>query len=319
MTGYLIQRLLLFIPTLIMVSFLVFGIMRFLPGDPAIAILSGGGEGSYTPEDVENVRRQLGTDKPVVVQYAVWVKGMFTGDFGNSFFFPAVTVASMVESRFPISIELAILALLISYGVAVPLGVLSAVKQDSWFDYVAKIFTIGGVALPTFWVGILVIFILAFWFNWGPPLGYAVLWKDPLTNLEQMIFPALALGYFNTAFATRLTRSSMLEVMREDYIRTARSKGLAELIVIGRHALKNAFLPVITVAGFQLSRLLGGAVLIEFIFTIPGMGSMLVQSVIVRDYPIVQAFVMLVAVVVLILNLIVDLLYGWLNPRIRYG
>ena len=176
-----------------------------------------------------------------------------------------------------------------------------------------------GIALPPFVVGLLTIFVLARFLGWLPPLGYAQLWTDPLTNLQQLIFPALVLGYFNMAFATRVTRSAMLEVLREDYIRTARSKGLHELIVIARHALKNAFLPVLTVAGFQLSRLIGGAVIIEVIFVVPGIGEMLVRSVLIRDYPIVQATVMLIAVVVLVLNLIVDLAYGWLNPRIRYS
>ena len=319
MTRYLIQRLLLFFPTLLLVSFVVFAIMRFLPGDPAIAILSGGGEGSYTQEDVRLMGIKLGTDKPFPIQYTIWIRDMVTGDFGESFFYPNVTVASMAMTRFPVSIELAILALIISYVIAIPIGVLSAVKQDTWFDYAAKLFAVAGVALPTFWVGILVIFFLVLFFNWLPPLGYAKVWNDPWTNFQQFIFPALALGYFNTAFAARLTRSSMLEVLREDYIRTARSKGLRELAVIGRHALKNAFLPVVTVAGFQLSRLLGGAVLMEVIFVVPGMGSLLVASVLVRDYPIVQAFVMLVAVAVLILNLLVDLTYAWINPRIRYG
>ena len=199
------------------------------------------------------------------------------------------------------------------------MGVLSAVRQDSWFDGLSRVFTVGGIALPPFVVGLLTIFILARFFGWLPPLGYAQLWTDPLTNLQQLIFPALVLGYFNMAFATRVTRSAMLEVLREDYIRTARSKGLHEWIVIARHALKNAFLPVLTVAGFQLSRLIGGAVIIEVIFVVPGIGEMLVRSVLIRDYPIVQSTVMLIAVVVLVLNLIVDLAYGWLNPRIRYG
>ena len=319
MTGYVIQRLLLFVPTLLLVSLVIFGIMRFLPGDPAIAILSAGGEGSYTEDDVQRMREKLGTDKPLHIQYAVWISNSVQGDFGESFFYPGVSVASMAKTRFPVSIELALLALIISYIVAVPLGVLSAVKQDTWVDYVAKLFAVAGVALPTFWVGILVIFFLVLFFNWLPPLGYSRVWDDPIKNIQQFIFPAMALGYFNMAFATRLTRSSMLEVLREDYIRTARSKGLREMMIIGRHALKNAFLPVITVAGFQLSRLLGGAVLMEVIFVLPGMGKLLVDSVLVRDYPIVQTFIMLVAVSVLVLNLLVDLMYGWINPRIRYG
>ena len=319
MTGYIFQRLALFVPTLILVSFVVFAIMRFLPGDPAIALLSQGGAGSFTQEDVQRMRERLGTDKQFHVQYWEFIRGLVTWDLGESFEFTGVPVSEMLETRFPLSVELALLALILSYIVAVPLGVLSAVKQDSWLDGVSRVFTVGGIALPPFVVGLLTIFILARFFEWLPPLGYAQLWTDPLTNLQQLIFPALVLGYFNMAFATRVTRSAMLEVLREDYIRTARSKGLHEWIVIARHALKNAFLPVLTVAGFQLSRLIGGAVIIEVIFVVPGIGEMLVRSVLIRDYPIVQSTVMLIAVVVLVLNLIVDLAYGWLNPRIRYG
>lgn len=319
MTGYIFQRLALFVPTLILVSFVVFAIMRFLPGDPAIALLSQGGAGSFTEEDVQRMRERLGTDKQFHVQYWEFIRGLVTWDLGESFEFTGVPVSEMLETRFPLSVELALLALILSYIVAVPLGVLSAVKQDSWLDGVSRVFTVGGIALPPFVVGLLTIFILARFFEWLPPLGYAQLWTDPLTNLQQLIFPALVLGYFNMAFATRVTRSAMLEVLREDYIRTARSKGLHEWIVIARHALKNAFLPVLTVAGFQLSRLIGGAVIIEVIFVVPGIGEMLVRSVLIRDYPIVQSTVMLIAVVVLVLNLIVDLAYGWLNPRIRYG
>ena len=319
MTGYIFQRLALFIPTLILVSFVVFAIMRFLPGDPAIALLSQGGAGSFTEEDVQRMRERLGTDKQFHVQYWEFIKGLVTWDLGESFEFTGVPVSEMLETRFPLSVELALLALILSYVIAVPLGVLSAVKQDSWLDGVSRVFTVGGIALPPFVVGLLTIFVLARFFEWLPPLGYAQLWTDPLTNLQQLIFPALVLGYFNMAFATRVTRSAMLEVLREDYIRTARSKGLREMVVIARHALKNAFLPVLTVAGFQLSRLIGGAVIIEVIFVVPGIGEMLVRSVLIRDYPIVQSTVMLIAVVVLVLNLIVDLAYGWLNPRIRYG
>ena len=175
------------------------------------------------------------------------------------------------------------------------------------------------MALPTFWVGILILFVLGYYFNWVPPLNYASFFENPGINLQQMIFPAIALGYFNTAFAARLTRSAMLEVMHEDYIRTARSKGLKEFAVISRHAIKNAFLPVITIVGFQLGRLFGGAVAIEAIFVVPGVGRLLVDSVLIRDYPVVQASILMIALVVLALNLVVDLLYGWLNPRIRYS
>ncbi len=317
MTGYILQRLSLFLPTLILASFLAFAIMRILPGDPAIAML-GGAEGSFTQEDLDLVREKLGTNRPLHIQYGTWIGDLFLGDLNESYFHH-VPVAQLMKDRFPVSTQLAVMALILSYIVAIPLGVLSAVKQDSIFDHAAKIFTIAGVALPTFWVGILMLFILGYYFNWVPPLDYADLWENPWTNMTQMIFPALALGYFNTAFAARLTRSTMLEVMHEDYIRTARSKGLRELSVVGRHAIKNAFLPVITIIGFQLGRLFGGAVVIEAIFVVPGMGTLLVQSVLIRDYPVVQAIILLIALVVLVLNLVVDLLYGWLNPRIRYA
>ncbi len=319
MTGYIVQRLALFVPTLFLVSLLIFGLMRIVPGDVALAVL-GKDPGTFTQEDLDEVRKELGLDKPLAVQYGTWVGDVFKGNFGQSFYYQDQSVAESLKRAFPRSMELAVLALVISYLIAIPLGVLSAVKQDSWVDYVSKLFTIGGVALPTFWVAILVLWILVSYFKGAlPPLRYVDLWDDPLTNLHQVIFAALALGYFNIAFATRITRSSMLEVLREDYIRTARSKGLAEAVVIVRHALKNAFLPVLTVAGFQFSRLIGGAVLVEFIFLIPGMGSLLIDGVNRRDYPMVQSIVLVVAGVVLVVNLIIDLLYAWINPRIRYA
>ena len=317
MTGYIIQRLALFVPTLILLSLMIFAIMRILPGDAAIAML-GGDLGTFTQEDLDAVRKTLGTDKPLYTQYGIWLWDILRGDFGTSYSFHR-PVIDLMAKKAPVSLELAVLALVISYVIAIPIGVLSAVRQDTWVDYVARIFTVAGVALPTFWVGILVLWGLIRFFNWLPPLEYAPIWKDPLTNLQQLIFPAMALGYFNTAFGARVTRSSMLEVMREDYIRTARSKGLQELIVIARHAVKNAFLPVLTVAGFQLARLMGGAVLIEIVFALPGMGSMLIDSVTNRDYPVVQTVILLIGVTVLVMNLVVDLLYGWLNPRIRYS
>ena len=317
MTSYILQRLALFIPTLILASFLAFAIMRILPGDPAIAML-GGAEGSFTQEDLDVVREQLGTNRPIHVQYITWIGDLFQGDFSDSYFHH-VPVAELMKDRFPVSTQLAVMALVLSYLIAIPLGVLSAVKQDTIIDHAAKLFTIAGVALPTFWVGILILFVLGYYFNWVPPLNYASFFENPFINLQQMIFPAIALGYFNTAFAARLTRSAMLEVMHEDYIRTARSKGLKEFVVISRHAIKNAFLPVITIVGFQLGRLFGGAVAIEAIFVVPGVGRLLVDSVLIRDYPVVQASILMIALVVLALNLVVDLLYGWLNPRIRYA
>ncbi len=320
MAGYIVKRLSLFVPTLILVSLVVFFVMRILPGDPALVLLMGdtGEGGAVTEEELAVVRAKLGTDKPLYTQYGIWMWGLVRGDFGRSYWYND-EVADHVKARFPITLELAVMSLIIAFIISVPLGVISAVKQDKWPDNAAKLFTITGVAMPTFWVGVLMIYFLARVFDWLPPIGYEKLWDDPLTNLQQLIFPALALGYFNTAFTARVTRSAMLEVLREDYIRTARSKGLKEFIVVSRHALKNAFLPVITVSGWQFSRLIGGAVLIEIIFRIPGMGIMMVESISHRDFPIIQAFLMTVAALVLLLNLLVDLSYGWLDPKVRYA
>ena len=320
MAGYIVKRLSLFVPTLILVSLVVFFVMRILPGDPALVLLMGdtGEGGAVTEEELAVVRAKLGTDKPLYTQYGIWMWGLVRGDFGKSYWYND-EVADHVKARFPITLELAVMSLIIAFIISVPLGVISAVKQDKWPDNAAKLFTITGIAMPTFWVGVLMIYFLARVFDWLPPIGYEKLWDDPLTNLQQLIFPALALGYFNTAFTARVTRSAMLEVLREDYIRTARSKGLKEFIVVSRHALKNAFLPVITVSGWQFSRLIGGAVLIEIIFRIPGMGIMMVESISHRDFPIIQAFLMTVAALVLLLNLLVDLSYGWLDPKVRYA
>jgi peptide/nickel transport system permease protein len=262
------------------------------------------------------MRAKLGTDRPLYVQYGEWVWGMLRLDFGVSLFFEE-PVAKDLAAKFPITLELTVLALLIATIIAVPLGVLSAITQDTPTDYVARIITISGVALPNFWVGILIVYFLVLLFSWMPPLGYANVWEEPGTNLKQLIFPALALGFYNMAFTARVTRSSMLEVYREDYIRTARAKGLAERVVVLRHALKNALLPMATVSGYEFGRLLAGTVVIENIFMVPGMGKLLIDSVLHRDYTTVQAIVVVTTVSVLILNLALDVIYGWLNPRIR--
>ena len=319
MQAYIAKRCLLFIPTLLMATLLAFLLLRVIPGDPALVKLAGEtGDASFTQAELHDLQVKLGTDKPLYVQYGKWVWGMLKLDFGESMFFEE-PVAKDLADKFPITLELTVLSMLIATVIAVPLGLISAIKQDTPTDYIARILSITGVALPNFWVGILIVYFLVLLFAWMPPLGYADLWDDPLTNLQQFIFPALALGFFEMAFTARVTRSSMLEVYREDYTRTARGKGLAERVVIVRHALKNALLPVVTVSGYQFGRLLAGTVVIENIFMVPGMGKLLVDSVFHRDYTEVQAIVMLVTVSVLILNLLLDVIYGWLNPRIRYS
>jgi len=316
--AYIAKRCLLFIPTLLMATLVAFLLLRVIPGDPALVKLAGEtGDTTFTPAELHGLRVKLGTDKPLYVQYGKWVWGMLRLDFGESMFFDE-PVANDLAEKLPITLELTVLAMLIATIIAVPLGLISAIKQDTPADYIARVISIAGVALPNFWVGILIIYFLVLLFAWMPPLGYANLWDDPLTNLQQFIPPALALGFYQMAFTARVTRSSMLEVYREDYTRTARGKGLAERVVILRHALKNALLPVVTISGYQFGRLLAGTVVIENVFMIPGMGKLLLDSVLHRDYTEVQAIVMVITVFVLVLNLALDLVYGWLNPRIRY-
>ena len=321
MQAYVAKRTLLFIPTLIMVTIVIFTLLRVVPGDPAVMLLAGGEgggeENEYTQEQLTALRAKLGTDKPIVAQYGIWVWNMLQLDFGTSFFYDT-PVSEDLRQKFPVTLELSILATVLAIIVAVPLGVISAIKQDSLADYATRLITIAGVAIPNFWLAILMIFFLVLIFGWMPPIVYVSLWEDPTSNLKQLFFPALALGFSNMAFIARVTRSAMLEVFREDYIRTARSKGLRESVVVFRHALKNALLPVVTISGYEFGRLMAGTIIIEVIFMVPGMGRLLVTSIFHRDFPMIQAVIVLITVLVLVLNMALDLLYAWLNPRIRY-
>jgi peptide/nickel transport system permease protein len=319
MGEYAIRRVLLFIPTLLAATVLVFALFWIVPGDPALTILAGGegDSGTVSAEQLEQLRQALGLDRPIYVQYASWLWNVLRGDLGTSLWYKT-PVWDQLKDRFLVTMELAVMAMLLGFWVAVPLGITSAVKQDTGFDYLSRVFSTIGIALPTFWLGILIVYALATFFQWLPPLGYATVWDDPLTNLQQLVFPALTLAFHDLAFTARVTRSSMLEVMREDYLRTARAKGLMEILVIGRHALKNALLPVVTVSGYQFARLLGGVIIVESIFVVPGMGTLLIDSIVHRDFIVIQAVVLLIAAVVLILNLVIDLCYGVLDPRIRY-
>lgn len=319
MGTYVVKRVSLFIPTLLLVGVMIFIMLRIVPGDPAFLILAGDqAEGQFTEEDLQKMRKELGTDRHIVVQFGDWIWHMMRGDFGESWWY-GQPVWDELKEKFPTTLELVVLAFLIGFGLAVPLGVISAIRQDGWLDYACRLFANAGIAFPSFWVGIVLIYLLVRLFGWVPPLGYAKFWEDPLTNLSQMIFPALVLAAYNMAFVARVTRSAMLDVMREDFIRTAHSKGLRERVVIYRHALKNAFLPILTVSGWQVGRLIGGTVVLETIFLMPGVGRTLIEGVAFRDFPMIQAVVLLIAVGVLILNLVIDVLYAWLDPRIRYA
>ena len=318
MRQYALKRIALIIPTVLLVTIIVFTVMRLLPGDPALVILSEG-DASFTQEELEDLRRQLGTDRPIVVQYVDWIGGLVQGDLGTSIWRSGQPVTKLVGDRIFRTLELAVLAILIAVLFAVPLGVISAIKPDSVIDYFSRVVALVGISIPTFFAGLLVVLVLSRGFGWLPPLGYEDLWDNPWKNLQQMFLPALALGFYDMAFIARVTRSSMMEIIREDYMRTARAKGLGERIVLVRHGLKNAVLPILTISGWQFGRLFGGTVIIESIFKVPGIGTLLIETVFQRDFPTIQAIIIVIAVSIVIINLLVDLLYGLLDPRIRYA
>jgi peptide/nickel transport system permease protein len=314
MGRYTLQRLLAMFPVLAVVAVVTFSLIHITPGDP-VALMAGD---EATPEQKEAIRKDMGLDKPIYQQLAIYFADILRGDLGESIF-NKFKVTTLIAQRLEPTIFIAIFSQLVSIIIAIPLGILAAWKANTWIDRVVMVIAVLGLAIPSFWLGANLIWVFAVKLHWFPAFGYIPISEGIVPWIKSITLPSISVGFISAALIARMTRASMLEVLREDYIRTARSKGLHETIVIARHALKNAFLPVLTVAGFQLSRLIGGAVIIEVIFVIPGVGSLLVNSVLIRDYPIVQSTVMLIAVVVLVLNLAVDLAYGWINPRIRYG
>jgi peptide/nickel transport system permease protein len=319
-STYVLRRLLLFVPTLVGASILIFVLLRLVPGDIAeILVYQTGSESSAVQRrQIQQIRRELGLDRPIAAQYGDWVAGAVRGDFGQSYV-QRRPVADILRERFPRSMELAILTLLLAVIWAIPLGVVSAVRQNGIVDYLARLVSLSGLSLPLFFTGALILYGLVRFFHWLPPLEFVAFTENPLENLKQLIWPALSQAYYISAPIARLTRSQMLEVVRQDYVRTARAKGLAEGAVIYRHALRNSLLPVVTFIGWWGGRLLGGLVIMEIIFVVPGMGAALIQAVSQRDYPTVQAMVFVMALVFLTVNLAVDLLYAWLDPRIRYA
>lgn len=316
---YLIRRIVATVPTLILVSLIIFALMRILPGDVAAMILMGpDGEGSATEEQLAIVREQLGLNDSLPVQYLKWMGGVITFDAGESLW-SGEPIYSEIGKRIGLTTQLGIMATVVSIIIAVPAGVVAAVKRGTWADYVSRIFSIIGLSVPSFWVGVLILLGLVTYFNWTPKLGYVGFFEDPSGNFQQMIFPALALGYIQAALVARMTRSSLLEVLQEDYIRTARSKGLRERTVIIQHALRNSLLPVVTIIGVGMANIIGGTVVIETVFNLPGMGRYLVDAINRRDYPVVQTLVLIFAFGFAITNLLVDLLYTKLDPRISYN
>ncbi len=320
MGTYLWRRLLLFIPSLFGMSVIIFVLMRLVPGDVAhILVYESGTEYSKAAEkQVQKIREELGLNRPLVVQYVSWIAGLARIDFGYSYW-ERRPVLNILEERMPRSLELATLTFILAMILAVPLGVYSAVRQNTWADHFVRAFSISGLSIPLFFSGVLILYLLVGVFQWMPPLEYVSFFDAPMENMTQLIWPALAQAFYVSAPIMRLTRSQMLEVIREDYIRTARSKGLREGLVVYKHGLRNALLPVITFAGVLAGRLLGGQIIMENIFAVPGMGTALVAAVGFRDYPTIQALVFLTSFIFLSLNLLVDLLYGWLDPRIRHA
>jgi peptide/nickel transport system permease protein len=318
MQTYILRRILLMIPTLLGAVTLIFLIMRLLPGDVALYILGSDESSEMNREALQHIRSELGLDQPLIVQYGEWVWNALRFDFGNSYW-TRQPVIEELGRRYPMTASLAFLSLLLGTSIAIPIGVVSALRQDTFIDYGARIFSIAGLSIPSFWLAILIILGLVHYFRWLPPLDYAPFWVDPWLNFKQLIFPALVTGYRLSAIGARMTRSSVLEVLREDYVRTARAKGSREQVVVLKHALKNALLPVITIIGIELLVLFGGLIVVETVFTIPGIGRFLVDAITHRDYPSIQALVFVFATFVLVINLLVDIAYALLDPRIRYA
>ena len=316
MGKYVLKRFLLMIPTLFGVAALIFFLIRVVPGD-VVELRMAGDRGVVDQKMLEAERARFGLDKPLWHQFGVWVWGMARLDFGTSMWTSA-TIWQEIRLRFALSLQVAIMATIVAVMLAIPLGVVSALKQDTWVDYAVRVFSIAGLATPSFWLGIVLILVLLITFKWLPPMVYTPFWVNPWQNLAQLIWPAVAVGYRYSAVATRMTRSAMLEVLREDYIRTARAKGLVEKLILSRHALKNAMLPVLTVVGLEFAFLLGGLVVTEQVFNLNGLGLLFVQAVAHRDYTLTQALVMLVAGAFIVVNFLMDITFAWLDPRIRY-
>jgi peptide/nickel transport system permease protein len=316
---YILRRVLLAIPTLFVVSVIIFSLMRIVPGDAALLKVYAGEDLAGNPEAYETTKHQMGLDRPFPVQYADWVWRMVCcGDLGVSYWTKR-PVAQEISARLPVTVELAVLAMVVATLIAIPAGLISAVWADRPVDYVARMLATIGLAVPNFWLGTILVVFLGLWFGYSPPLGFVSIFEDPLKNLQQIYLPALTLGAAFAASSMRMTRTQMLEVLRQEYVLTARAKGLAERSVVLRHALRNALIPVITITGLQAAILLGGAVVVESVFTLPGLGTSTVLAINLRDYPQIQANVLFIASLLIVANLIVDVAYAWLDPRIRYS
>ncbi|TDJ41268.1 MAG: ABC transporter permease [Gammaproteobacteria bacterium] len=315
MQAYITRRLLALLPTLILVSLIVFFCQRLIPGDVIDLMLSQ--NDLATVQDRALIEAALGLDKPIYIQYFSWMGDVIQGDLGRSLWQNTPVTQQLAETM-PITFELGFLALIVALTVAIPIGIYSAVRQDTAGDYIARSFSLLMLAIPGFWLGTLVMVFPSVWWRWSPELEYVPFFEDPLQNLSLMIVPAILLGLSMSAVTMRMTRTMMLEVMRQDYVRTARAKGLSEVAVILGHALRNGLIPVVTLIGLQVPLLIGGAVIMERIFVVPGMGLLLLEAIAQRDYPVVSGVFVVVGFGVLLINLAVDLSYGWLDPKVRH-
>ena len=318
MLRFIFHRFLLMIPTLLGVAVLVFFLLRLMPGDPVATMLLGdAGGANISKELIEAERARLGLDKPLWVQFFKWFGGVLQGDFGISMW-TGKSVAYEIGIRLELSLQVAIMATMLAVLLALPLGTLSAIFKDTWIDQGIRVFSIAGLAVPSFWLGMIIILLLLTYFSWIPPLTFTPFFQDPWENLSQLIWPAVAVGYRYSAVSTRMMRSSILEVLQEDYIRTARAKGVMERLVVARHAMRNALLPVVTVIGLEFAFLIGGLVVTEQVFNLNGIGKLFVLAVARSDFTMIQALVLLVSVFFVLVNFVMDLMYAFLDPRIRY-
>jgi peptide/nickel transport system permease protein len=317
MFTFVIRRLLQAVFIIILVSLIVFFAMRLLPGDPILLLVTSSQRLEFTEQQIKDLKHEYGLDRPMVIQYFDWAGGLFRGDLGDSILNKR-PVAPVITKRFFISIHLGLLSFIIGNIIGIPMGIIAAIRRGKWIDTLVTVLANIGITVPNFWIGMLLLYVFGLYFRLLPTMGYTSPFTDFWLSTKQIIMPLACLSLFPISGTARQTRSSLLEVMHQDYIRTAWSKGLRERVIVLKHALKNGIIPVITLAGMHLGIIIGGAVLIEYVFNIPGMGRLLVSSVNNQDYPYVQGIILLIAVIVILVNLIVDLTYGWLDPRVRY-
>lgn len=318
MSKYILNRLLIAVPTIIGITILIFLAMRVLPGDP-LAIVQSESTGAYvlSEDELQQLRASLGLDQPYYIQYLDWMRQVAIGDFGTSFW-TNEPISALIARRGPITAQIAMMSVILSWLIGVPLGMLSAMWRNSALDYASRLTVTVFIAMPSYWVGLLIVLFTVLVYSWRPPLSIIQFWDDPIGNLQITLLPSFALGAGLAAVTARMARSAALEVMYEDYVRTARAKGLSNSLVVWRHVFKNAMLPVITTSGLALGGLLGGAVSVEKAFGIPGLGNLLVQALTERDWMMIQNLVLLYGVIFAVINLLVDLSYAWFDPRIRY-